>query len=73
MNATDTSPLSIAGAAQKAKVSTRTIFSWIQDGIATKNGDRIQLKATKKGGRWEIDPPDLDEFSRKLTEAALAK
>jgi hypothetical protein len=67
------SPLGIRAAAERVRVSARTVWSWIQEGIATKTGERIRLKASKLGHKWEIDPADLDEFSRKLTEAALSK
>jgi excisionase family DNA binding protein len=72
MNST-VSGLSIATAAKRAGVTARTVWAWIHEGVADKSGERVHLKASKLGRKWLIDPADLDEFSRRLTEAALSK
>lgn len=74
MNATQAKPISLQRAARRAKVTRRTVLNWIREGLSgTKGGDRIKLKAARVGSKWLVDPADLDDFSRRLTEAALAK
>jgi len=56
-------------AAKRCGVKPKQVVRWIKIGL--KGGTK--LKARKLGRTWLIEPADLDEFSRKLTEAALAK
>jgi hypothetical protein len=68
MSTVATKPLTKYKAARKAKVTPRTIHNWITVGLRG-----VQLKATKAGAKWLIDPADLDDFYRRLTEAALSR
>lgn len=62
-------PLTIDLAAKKAGVTPRTVWNWIHDGLA----GGVRLKASKLGAKWVIERADLEEFSRRLAEAALAR
>ncbi len=65
--------LTVPQAAKREKVDPETVGRWIRLGIQGRSGETIRLSARKRGGRWVINPADLDDFSRRLTEAALAK
>lgn len=71
---TSEASLTVQEAADREGVDPETVGRWIRIGIQDKStGGANRLAARKKGGRWRINPTDLDEFSRRLTEAALSK
>lgn len=75
MVATENKPLTVEEVAAMATPPRKPqqVVKWIKKGLAGPNGSRIKLKASKLGQTWSVDPPDLAEFIRRLTEAALAK
>ena len=52
---TDREYLTIEESGKRAHVTTRTIHRWIKSGA---------LPAKRYGGRWRIDPVDLDQFGK---------
>lgn len=52
----------ITGARGARRVSPSTVSRWIAEGCPGRCGGRIKLRATRAGGRWLVDPADLDAF-----------
>ena len=52
----------IPGARGGAGVCPSTVSRWITVGCPARSGVRVKLKATRAGGRWLIDPDDLQAF-----------
>lgn len=71
MSAPAAEAMTIQEAATSRRVGPKTIWRWIRSGVQISDGSRIRLRAAKLGGAWRIDPADLEEFSRRLTESAL--
>lgn len=60
--------LDTATVAADCDVTQQTVSRWITDGV-----DGVKLKAKMIGRSWRTTQADLDEFFRRLTEAALSK
>ena len=56
----------VAGAAECAGVTRKTLYSWIKEGVIATHGDRegtrIYLPARTYDGRTEVNENDLDVF-----------
>lgn len=64
--------MTIKEVAQAQRKDPKTVWKWIREGLVVGAGERVRLKAAKVGRDWRVDPADLEEFSRRLTESALA-
>lgn len=59
--------LSAGDISARLGVATCTITRWCAAGVALRNGGRLRLRATAVGGRWRVEPADLDRFLADLT------
>lgn len=50
------------GARGAAHVTPSTVTRWILLGCPARDGNRVKLAATRAGGRWLVNPTDLDTF-----------
>lgn len=50
---------------EKEDVSAATVNRWIYQGVLHQ-GHSIRLKAEKIGGRWRINPKDLEQFKQAI-------
>ena len=62
----------IPGARGAARLNPSTVTRWILTGCPGRAGARIQLPATRVGGRWLIAPDALDAFFAALAATAVA-
>lgn len=53
---------SIPGCRGKPSLSPSTVTRWILLGCPSLSGERVKLRATRAGGRWLVDPADLQIF-----------
>jgi len=50
------------GCRGKPSLSPSTVTRWILRGCPSLSGERVKLSATRVGGRWLIDPANLQAF-----------
>ena len=62
----------IPGARGASRLNPSTVTRWILTGCPGRAGARIQLPATRVGGRWLIAPDALDAFFAALAATAVA-
>jgi hypothetical protein len=72
MPETTAPPLTTREIADRYRRDVNTVNGWINDGVFTRAGVRVHLRATKVGGTWNVQPEDLLAFLRALNpEAAV--
>lgn len=73
MTMATTNEMTVEEVADRVGKKPLAVRKWIRKGLRGPNGSRIKLAARKIGSTWLVTPAALDDFSRKLTEAALSK
>jgi len=53
-----------------ATINQNTLRAWITRGLRTQDGRRVKLVASRYGGRWQVEPADLDRFLVELNSEA---
>lgn len=58
----------LPGARGAEHVTPSTVTRWILHGCPARSGSRVKLAATRAGGRWLVQPADLDKFFAALAD-----